>query len=136
MASLNQCNFIGNVGKIETRYMSNGDQVTNLSLACNESWKDKNGEKQERCEWINVVIYRKLAEIADKYVSKGSQLYISGKMATRKWADKNGVDRYTTEIIATDMKLLGGLKKDDSNRRDDQQNASRESFEDDSDIPF
>jgi single-strand DNA-binding protein len=107
MTSLNLCQFIGNVGKIESRYLSNGDQVVNLSLACNDHYKDKNGEKQERTEWVNVAIYGKLAEIADKYVSKGKQIYISGRMQTRPWTDKQGIERYTTNIIATDMKLLG-----------------------------
>jgi single-strand DNA-binding protein len=111
MSSLNQCNFIGNVGKIETRYMTNGDAVTNLSIACNESWKSKDGEKQEKTEWVNCVIYRKLAEIAAEYVRVGSQLFVSGKMQTRKWQDKEtGKDRYTTEIIVNDMKMLGGKR--------------------------
>lgn len=136
MASLNNCCFIGNVGKIETRYLTNGDPVVNLSLACNESYKNKNGEKQEKTEWVNVTMYGKLAEITGEYASKGRQIYISGRMSTRKWTDKNGVERYTTEIIATDMKLLGGLSKDDSNRRDEQPRNQKESFSDDTDIPF
>jgi single-strand DNA-binding protein len=136
MASLNNCCFIGNVGKIETRHLTSGDTVVNLSLACNESYKDKNGEKQEKTEWVNVTIYGKLGEVATKYVEKGKQLYISGRMSTRKWKDKNGIDRYTTEIIATDMKLLGGLSKDDSNRRAEQPRNQKESFSDDTDIPF
>lgn len=107
MASLNNCCFIGNVGKIETRYLASGDAAVSLSLACNETYKDKNGDKVEKTEWINVTIYGKLAEIASKYVEKGKQIYISGRMSTRKWQDKSGQDRYTTEIIATDMKLLG-----------------------------
>lgn len=136
MASLNRCDFIGNVGKIETRYLTSGDAVVNLSLACNEHYKDKNGEKHEKTEWVNVTIYGKLAEIASKYVEKGKQIYISGRMSTRKWQDKSGQDRYTTEIIATDMKLLGGLSKDDYNRRDEQPRNQKESFSDDTDIPF
>lgn len=136
MASLNNCCFIGNVGKIETRYLTSGDAVVNLSLACNEYYKDKNGDKKEKTEWVNVTIYGKLAEIASKYVEKGRQIYISGRMSTRKWQDKSGQDRYTTEIIATDMKFLGGLNKDDSNRRDEQPRNQKESFSDDTDIPF
>lgn len=112
MASLNLCQFIGNVGKIESRYLSNGDQVVNLSLACNENYKDKNGEKQERTEWVNATIYGKLAEIADKYVTKGKQIYISGRMQTRKWTDKNGIDRYSTEIVVSDLKMLGQKSSD------------------------
>ena len=108
MASLNQCNFIGNVGKIETRYMSNGDAVTNISLAVNENYKDKNGEKVEKTEWVNCVIYRKLAEIASQYVKVGAPLYLAGKLATRKWQDKEGKDRYTTEIIVNELQMIGG----------------------------
>ena len=114
MASLNQCNFIGNLGRDpETRYMTNGDPVCNFSIACSESWKDKNtGEKKEATEWINVVIYGKLAEVAGNYLKKGSQVFISGKMKTRKWQDKDGNDRYTTEIHVNDMKMLGGKPAD------------------------
>lgn len=107
MASLNQCNFIGNIGKIETRFLPNGDAVTNCSLAVNETWKDQNGDKQERCEWVNVTAYKKLAEIMQSYCVKGMQIYVSGKMQTRKYTDKNGVERYATDIIANDMKMLG-----------------------------
>jgi single-strand DNA-binding protein len=107
MASLNQCNFIGNVGKIETRYMANGDAVVNLSLACNETWRNKDGEKQEKCEWVNCTIYRKLAEVASEYIKVGQQIFISGKLSTRKWQDKEGKDRYTTEIIADKLTMLG-----------------------------
>ena len=107
MASLNLCQFIGNVGKIETRYMSNGEAVTNFSIACNESYKNKDGEKVEKTEWISCVAYRKLAQIIADYCTKGMQIYVSGKMQTRKWTDKNGIERYTTDIIANDMKMLG-----------------------------
>ncbi len=141
MASLNLCQFIGNVGKIETRFMQNGDAVTNLSLACNETWKDKStGEKQERCEWVNVTIYRKLAEIAEKYVSKGDPLYVSGKMQTRKYTDKSGADRYTTEIIANDMKMLGNRqesKPDQGSNAQQSKAATGSGFSDmEDDIPF
>ena len=144
MASLNLCQFIGNVGKIETRYMQNGDAVVNLSLACNEHYKDKNGEKQEKTEWVNVTIYGKLAEIAGKYVDKGKQIYISGRMQTRKYTDKNGVERYTTDIIASDMKMLGN-RGNESSESDDNHAAQSNSgkspgqsgFDDmDDDIPF
>lgn len=109
MASLNLCQFIGNVGKIETRCLQNGDAVTNLSLAANEQWKDKaTGEKKERTEWVNVSMFGKLAEIATQYVVKGSLIYVAGRMQTRKWTDKEGADKYTTEIIADQMKMLGG----------------------------
>lgn len=108
MSSLNLCQFIGNIGKIETRYLSNGDAVTNCSIAVNESYKDKDGNKQEKVEWVNVTSYRKLAEIMSTYCVKGMQIYVSGKMSTRKYTDKQGIERYTTDIIANDMKMLGG----------------------------
>lgn len=138
MASLNNCCFIGNVGKIETRYLTNGDAVVNLSLACNEHYKDKNGDKHEKVEWVNVTIYGKLAEIAGKYIEKGKQIYISGRMSTRKWQDKSGQDRYTTEIIATDMKMLGGKPEGQhSNSGGQQQQQGGGGFDVDDDlIPF
>ena len=110
MSDLNQCNFIGRLGKDpETRYMTNGDAVTNFSIAVGEKWTVKpTGEKQERTEWVNVVAWRNLGEICGEYLVKGSQVMISGKMATRKWQDQNGNDRYTTEIVANNMQMLGG----------------------------
>lgn len=108
MASVNKVILIGNLGKDpETRYMSNGDAVTNITLATTDTWKDKNGEKQEKTEWHRVTFYRKLAEIAGEYLKKGRPVYVEGRLETRKWTDKNGVERYTTDIIATDMKMLG-----------------------------
>jgi single-strand DNA-binding protein len=108
MASVNKVILIGNLGKDpETRYMPNGDAVTNITLATTESWKDKNGEKQEKTEWHRVTFYRKLAEIAGEYLRKGRPVYVEGRLETRKWTDKAGAERYTTEIIATDMKMLG-----------------------------
>lgn len=110
MASVNKVILIGNLGKDpETRYMPNGDAVTNITLATTESWKDKNsGEKREMTEWHRVVMFRKLAEIASQYLKKGSSVYIEGALKTRKWQDKDGQDRYTTEIVADEMKMLGG----------------------------
>ena len=84
------------------------EAVTNATLATSENWKDKNGEKQERTEWHNLVFYRRLAEIAGEYLRKGSQVYIEGKLRTRKWKDREGNERLTTEIFATDMIMLGG----------------------------
>ena len=105
MASLNLCQFIGNIGKIETRYSSNGDAITNFSIACNESFKDKNGDKVDKTEWISCVAFRKLAEIMTQYCHKGMQIYVSGKLQTRKYTDKNGIERYVTEVIADEMKM-------------------------------
>lgn len=109
MNDLNQCNFIGRLGKDpETRYMTNGDAVTNFSIAVGEKWAVKStGEKQERTEWVNVVAWRKLGEICGEYLTKGSQVMISGKMSTNKWQDQDGNDRYTTSIIASNMQMLG-----------------------------
>jgi single-strand DNA-binding protein len=108
---VNKVILIGNLGKDpETRYMPSGQAVTNLRLATTESWKDKTtGEQQERTEWHAVAMFGKLAEIAAEYLRKGSQVYIEGKIRTRKWQDKtDGKDRYTTEIIADEMSMLGG----------------------------
>lgn len=109
MASVNKVILIGNLGRDpETRYMPNGEAVTNINVATSETWKDKaSGEKQEKTEWHRVTFYRRLAEIAGEYLKKGSQVYIEGRLETRKWQDKEGKDRYTTEIIANEMKMLG-----------------------------
>lgn len=109
MASVNKVILIGNLGKDpETRYMPNGDQVTNITLATTETWKDKgSGEQKEATEWHRVVFFRRLAEIAGQYLKKGSQVYIEGRLRTRKWQGQDGQDRYTTEIHADEMKMLG-----------------------------
>ena len=109
MASVNKVILVGNLGKDpETRYMPNGEQVTNITVATSESWKDKNsGEQKEATEWHRVTFYRRLAEIAGQYLKKGSQVYIEGRLQTRKWQGQDGQDRYTTEIIANEMKMLG-----------------------------
>src|SRR5262245_47009125 len=89
--------------------MPNGKAVTNFSIATSESWTDRqSGDKQERTEWHNIVMFEKLAEIAAEYLRKGSQVYVEGSLRTRKWQDKEGKDRYTTEIVARDMQMLGG----------------------------
>lgn len=109
MASVNKVILVGNLGADpESRYMPNGDAVCNVRLATTESWKDKNsGEKKEITEWHRVVFYRRLAEIAGQYLKKGTPVYIEGRIRTRKWQDKDGQDRYTTEIEATEMQMLG-----------------------------
>ncbi|MEN3374296.1 single-stranded DNA-binding protein [Dechloromonas sp. ZS-1] len=110
MASVNKVILVGNLGADpETRYTASGDAVCNIRLATTESWRDKNsGEKREITEWHRVVFYRKLAEIAGQYLKKGSQVYLEGRIKTRKWQDKDGQDRYTTEIEAVEMQMLGG----------------------------
>ena len=107
--SVNKVILIGRLGKDpETRYMTNGEAVTNATLATSENWKDKSGEKQEKTEWHNLVFYRRLAEIAGEYQKKGSQIYVEGKLQTRKWQTKEGQDRYSTEIVVNEMTMLGG----------------------------
>ena len=110
MASINKAIIIGTLGRDpEIRYMESGDAICNISVATSESWKDKSGEKQERTEWHRVSMFGKLAEIAGQYLKKGSSVYSEGRLQTRKWQDKTtGADRYTTEIIADEMKMLGG----------------------------
>ena len=107
---INKVIVVGNLGgDPETRYMPSGSAVTNLTVATNESWKDKQtGEQKERTEWHKVAMFGRLAEIAAEYLRKGSQVYIEGKLRTRKWQGQDGQDRYTTEIIADEMKMLGG----------------------------
>jgi single-strand DNA-binding protein len=108
MASVNKVIIIGNLGRDpETRYMPEGGAITNISVATTETWKDKNGEKQEKTEWHRVAFFGKLAEIAGEYLKKGSQVYVEGRLQTRKWQDKDGADKYTTEIVANAMQMLG-----------------------------
>ena len=107
---INKVIIVGNLGQDpETRYMPSGAAVTNFTVATNESWKDKQtGEQKERTEWHRVAMFNRLAEIAAEYLRKGSQVYIEGKLRTRKWQGQDGQDRYTTEIIADEMQMLGG----------------------------
>jgi single-strand DNA-binding protein len=105
--SVNKAILIGHLGKDpEVRYMPNGEAVANVTLATSETWKDKSGEKQEKTEWHNIVFYKRLAEIAGEYLKKGSQIYVEGRITTEKWQDKEGKDRYTTKIVANEMKML------------------------------
>ena len=105
---INKVILIGNLGQEpEQKSMPNGDAVTNITVATSESWKDKQtGEQKERTEWHRIVFFRRLAEIAGQYLSKGSKVYIEGQLRTRKWQDQNGQDRYTTEIVASELQML------------------------------
>jgi single-strand DNA-binding protein len=107
---INKVILVGNLGADpDTRYMPSGKAVTNIRIATSEAWKDRQtGDQQERTEWHSVVMFDKLGEIAAEYLRKGSQVYIEGSLRTRKWQDKEGKDRYTTEIVARDMQMLGG----------------------------
>jgi single-strand DNA-binding protein len=108
MASVNKVILIGNLGKDpETRYLPSGDAVTNFSIATTEKWKNKSGEQQEHTEWHRISMFGKVAEIAGEYLKKGSPVYVEGRIRTRKWQDKEGQDKYSTEIVADRMQLLG-----------------------------
>ena len=125
MAALNKVQLIGNLGRDpETRHTS-GDPVCNFSVAVTESWKDKNGDKQESTEWVRVVIWGKLAEIADKYLKKGSSVYLEGKLKTRKF-ERDGKDQYITEVVADRMQMLGGRRDDGDRESRDDDRGSRD----------
>lgn len=143
--SVNKVILVGRLGADpETRYMPNGDAVTNITLATTETWKNQNGEKQGKTEWHRITFYRNLAEIAGEYLKKGRQAYIEGRLETRDWTDKNGIKRYTTGIIAEKMKMLGDKPAGQDNATSSQPNnqtssnaqQSQGGFDDDDDIPF
>ena len=125
MASVNRVILIGNLGKDpETRYAPSGEAICNITLATTDTWRDKaSGEKREATEWHRVVFFGKLAEIADQYLRKGSQVYIEGSLRTRKWTDKENVERYTTEIRADVMKMLGGKPEGERQQSEPQQRS-------------
>ena len=141
---INKVILVGNLGADpEVRYMPSGSAVTNLSVATSESWKDKQtGEQKERTEWHKVAMFGRLAEISAEYLRKGSQVYIEGRIRTRKWQDKDGNDRWTTEVIADEMQMLGGRGGGGAPARGDSQSQSpapqraAEPDEFDDDIPF
>jgi single-strand DNA-binding protein len=143
---INKVILVGNLGADpDTRYMPSGGAVTNLSIATSESWKDKqSGEQKERTEWHKVAMFGRLAEISAEYLRKGSQVYIEGKLRTRKWQDKDGNDRWTTEIIADEMQMLGGrgggggapMSGGDSYSQPSQPSRAPEPDDFDDDIPF
>lgn len=144
---VNKVILIGHLGRdAEVRYSPNGQAIANITLATSDSWKDKNtGERQERTEWHRVVFFGRLAEIAGEYLKKGMQIYVSGRLQTRKWQDKDGNDRYTTEIVAADMQMLGSRSgagapeespEGESVPASTSGRAARESEDFDDDIPF
>ena len=141
MASVNKAIIVGNLGKDpEVRYTASGEAMCNITVATSENWKDKaTGEKKELTEWHRISFFGKLAEIAGQYLKKGSQVYLEGRIKTRKWQDKEGQERYTTEIEANEMQMLGGRQSSDSAPSEkpqrNAQGAPKQSFEDD-DIPF
>ncbi|ULJ64017.1 single-stranded DNA-binding protein [Wielerella bovis] len=108
MSSVNKVTLIGRLGRDpEVRYMPNGDAVANFSIATSESWKDQHGVKQERTEWHNITMYRRLAEVAGQYLKKGSLVYVEGKIQSRKYTDKTGVERIAYDIVCDQMQMLG-----------------------------
>ena len=143
MAGVNKVIVVGRLGSDpDTRYMPSGSAVTNVSVATSESWKDKEtGEKQEKTEWHRVVFFNRLAEIASEYLKKGSQIYVEGRLQTRKWEDKEGNEKWTTEIVANQMQMLGDRMSSgaSSNDRPPAQNTNKNDFANDDfddDIPF
>jgi single-strand DNA-binding protein len=116
MASVNKVILIGNLGRDpEVRYSPSGTAVCNITIATSRRWKDKtSGDAQEETEWHRVVLYDRQAEVAGQYLKKGRPVYIEGRLKTRKWTDKDGVERYTTEVIASDLKFLGGREEGDA----------------------
>jgi single-strand DNA-binding protein len=137
---VNKAMLIGRLGKDpEVKYMPDGTMVTNFTLATDEQWKDKNGEKVQKTEWHRIVTYRKLAEICGNYLVKGKLVFIEGRIQTRSWEDKEGVKRYTTEIIANDMKMLdskGQNKADESSAADSSPSNFASSSVPLDDVPF
>lgn len=141
---INKVILVGHLGADpETRYMPSGSAVTNLRVATTDSWKDKSsGEQQERTEWHNIAMFNRLAEIAAEYLKKGSQVYIEGSLRTRKWQDRDGNDRWTTEIVANEMQMLGGrsgagapaARQAEPSHSQQAPTAPAEDFDDD--IPF
>lgn len=139
---INKVILIGNLGKDpEVRYMPSGGAVANVTLATSETWKDKqSGEMQERTEWHTVVFFNRLAEIAGEYLRKGAKVYVEGSLRTRKWQAKDGSDRYTTEIVASELQMLDGRRDDaQQNSAPDQEPSGGYQYPDSDDfgdIPF
>ena len=131
MSSVNKVILIGNLGKDpETRNLADGGAITNFSIATTDSWKDKSGEKQEKTEWHRISTFQKLAEICGTYLKKGSQVYIEGRLQTRKWTDKDGTEKYSTEIVADKMQMLGAKPAGGPSQRSEKK---AENFDD---IPY
>lgn len=136
MAGVNKVILVGNLGKDpEIRYLDGGVAVANFPLATSESYKDKAGNRVDQTEWHNIVLWRGLAEVTEKYLKKGSQVYIEGKIRSRSWDDKEGIKRYTTEIVADTMTMLGGRRDADSNSNVNGNQGGSDSAPED-DLPF
>ena len=130
MAGVNKVILVGNLGKDpEVKYLDNGVAVANFSLATTENYKNREGERVSQTEWHNIVLWRGLAEVAEKYLKKGANIYIEGKIKTRKWEDKEGVTRYSTEVLADNMTMLGGRPTSSEDKID-------ETSKSEDDLPF
>ena len=137
MASLNKIIIIGHLGRDpESRYMPSGEQVTSISVATTESWKDKSGNKHEQTEWHRIAFFGKLAEIAGQYLKKGSQVYVEGRIRTRKYTDRDGIERHATEIIGDRMQMLGGKQEQSGGRNSYAEAKETGRMPQDDDIPF
>lgn len=140
MAGVNKVILVGHLGKDpEVRYLEGGTAVANFTLATSESYKDKNGNKVDQTEWHNVVVWRGLAQVAEKYLKKGQLIYVEGKLRTRSWDDKEGNKRYTTEIVADNMTMLGGKRdsgSEGSSQSSDYGSANIASDSAADDLPF
>jgi single-strand DNA-binding protein len=143
MASVNKAIIVGNLGRDpEMRYTASGDTISSFSVATTETWKDKQGEKQEKTEWHNITIFGKLGEIAGEYLKKGSSVYLEGRIQTDKYTDKAGIEKYSTKIIADRMQMLGGKpegspSKTAETKADSKKGKPSETFADmDDDIPW
>jgi single-strand DNA-binding protein len=138
VSGLNKVQIIGRLGQDpELRYMPDGKAVANVRVATSETWKDKqSGDKKEKTEWHSIVMFDKLGEIAGQYLKKGALAYFEGKLQTRKWQDKEGKDRYSTEIIASQMQMLGGRSEQPRRQETPDPDPSNGADFDDSDIPF
>ena len=147
MAGVNKVILVGNLGKDpEVRYLENGTVVANFPIATSESYKDKNGNRVDQTEWHNVVVWRKLAEIAESYLKKGSQIYLEGKLRTRSWDDPQGNKKYTTEVVADTFTMLGkredagaiqsGTNYQSPNSPQNNSSAVNDPVEEEDDLPF
>lgn len=138
MSDLNRCEFIGHLGADpDVRYTQDGKAVANFSIAVTEKWK-KDGQKQEKTEWVRIVAWSRLGEICGEYLKKGSQVFIAGKFTTEKWQDKDGNDRYTTKVVANDMQMLGSRDASENQKQSSlsQPDGSFQAPDDFDDIPF
>lgn len=138
MASLNRCEFIGNLGRDpEIKTTPAGKKVANFSIACTESWKDQSGQKQEKTEWINIVVWDKLAEVVERFVKKGSKVFVSGKFQTRSWDDvESGKKRYATEVLLHELIMLDGKKAEAGEGGSAPAGAGYQAPPADDDLPF